>query len=61
MSVSWYNGAVVGHGLAEVSLHNRGLTLGDGAFETVLVVQGVPVFLPQHLKRLERTLSLIHI
>lgn len=35
-----------------ISIQDRGLTYGDGLFETILVRSGRPVFLQQHLQRL---------
>ena len=29
----------------------RGFSFGDGAFETIKVINGIPVFLKHHLKR----------
>lgn len=35
-----------------VDISDRGLLLGDGLFETVLVIAGVPAFLKEHMSRL---------
>jgi branched-chain amino acid aminotransferase len=48
-------GSVVPEGEALVSVFDHGLTVGDGVFETVKVLQGVPFALTRHLRRLERS------
>lgn len=40
---------------AAVDARDRGLLLGDGLFDTSLVVNGCVAFLPDHLDRLERS------
>lgn len=47
----WYRGGLVDGDIA-LSPFDRGLTLGDGLFETMLVLNGVALDLPQHLARL---------
>ncbi len=42
---------------ATVSVLDHGLTVGDGAFETLLVRNGVPFAITRHLGRLERSLE----
>jgi branched-chain amino acid aminotransferase len=42
---------------AHVSVLDHGLTVGDGAFETILVRDGVPFALTRHLERLARSLA----
>jgi branched-chain amino acid aminotransferase len=42
---------------ATVSVLDHGVTVGDGAFETVLVRDGIPFALTRHLVRLERSLD----
>ncbi len=42
---------------ATVSVLDHGLTVGDGAFETLLVRDGVPFAITRHLGRLERSLE----
>ncbi len=48
-------GSVVPEDEALISVFDHGLTVGDGVFETVKVVQGVPFALTRHLKRLARS------
>lgn len=47
----WLNGDFKENTTA-IDIADRGLLLGDGLFETLLVVDGAPVFLDQHLRRL---------
>ena len=37
-----------------IRVYDRGLSYGDGVFETILIHDGVPEFLHEHLQRLER-------
>lgn len=46
------NGAAVEGGVAPFDLADRGLTLGDGLFETIAVFGGRPALLDAHLDRL---------
>lgn len=48
----WLNGRLVSEAEAQVSAFDHGLTVGDGVFETVKVVDGVPFALERHLQRL---------
>ena len=52
MSVVWFNGAIV-EGPIGLDPSDRGLLLGDGLFETMLVVNGVALWRHMHLARLE--------
>lgn len=49
---TWVDGAVLDAAVARVSVFDHGLTVGDGVFETVKVVGGVPFALTRHLVRL---------
>lgn len=40
---------------ARVSVFDHGLTVGDGVFETMKVVEGEPMALSRHLRRLEKS------
>lgn len=42
---------------AHVSVFDRGFLLGDGVYEVIPVYAGLPFRLPQHLKRLQRSLD----
>jgi branched-chain amino acid aminotransferase len=51
----WVNGALVPENEARISVFDHGLVVGDGVFETVKVVGGVPFALSRHLARLARS------
>lgn len=51
------DGRLVDPGAPAISALDHGLTVGDGVFETVKVVDGVPFALTRHLQRLERSTS----
>lgn len=51
----WVDGTVVDESEARISVFDHGLTTGDGVFETVKVVSGVPFALSRHLERLARS------
>ena len=44
---------------ALISAFDHGLTVGDGVFETLKVVEGVPLALTRHLNRLARSCELL--
>lgn len=46
------NGVIVPEEEARLSTFDRGFLLGDGLFETIMVREGVPLFLQAHLTRL---------
>ncbi|MFO1032594.1 MAG: aminotransferase class IV [Hyphomicrobiales bacterium] len=48
----WHKGALAGETIA-ISPFDRGLTLGDGLFETLLVLNGVALDAPEHVERLK--------
>lgn len=48
----WVNGELAAEYEAVVSVFDHGLTVGDGVFETVKVLAGVPFALGRHLERL---------
>ncbi|NEE02418.1 aminotransferase class IV [Phytoactinopolyspora halotolerans] len=53
----WVNGELVPASEARVNVLDHGLTVGDGVFETLKVVHGVPFALQRHLDRLGRSAS----
>ncbi len=53
----WIDGRVVLAGEATVGATDHGITVGDGAFETLQVVEGVPFAATRHLARLDTTLA----
>ena len=52
---TWVDGALVDDADAVVSAFDHGLTVGDGVFETVKVLDAVPFALRRHLDRLARS------
>ena len=52
---TWVNDGLVDDDRAAVSAYDHGLTVGDGVFETVKVVDGVPFAMTRHLRRLARS------
>lgn len=59
--LAWVNGRLVGESKPSLSLLERGLTLGDGVFETMLAA-GTNLFRPaEHLERLAQGASLLAI
>jgi D-alanine transaminase len=51
------NGEFMQADQAHVSVFDRGFLLGDGVYEVIPVYAGLPFRLPQHLKRLQRSLD----
>jgi len=51
MSVVWFNGAIVENSLP-LDAADRGLTLGDGVFETIAVYNDRAAWLEEHLARM---------
>jgi len=56
-SYVYINGVIAPEEDARVSPSDRGFLLGDGLFETVMAVEGVPLFLDAHIKRLKKGLK----
>jgi branched-chain amino acid aminotransferase len=54
-SAVWLDGEIVGPGEAKISVFDHGVTVGDGVFETLKVIDGRPFALRRHLERLERS------
>jgi branched-chain amino acid aminotransferase len=51
----WINGTLLPDDEARISVFDHGLVTGDGVFETIKVVRGVPFALSRHLTRLARS------
>jgi branched-chain amino acid aminotransferase len=51
----WVNGELLDNGDSQVGAFDRGLTVGDGVFETIAVRAGRPQALTRHLARLVRS------
>lgn len=56
MTRVWFNGALI-DGPLPLDPRDRGLLLGDGIFETILVAEGQPVWLGRHLARMREAAS----
>lgn len=54
-SALWIDGRLVDAAVATVSPFDHGITVGDGIFETLQVVRGVPFAARRHLARLRRS------
>ncbi len=50
---TWLNGKLVSGGTTAFDLSDRGLLLGDGVFDTALVLEGQVVYRDAHLSRLD--------
>jgi branched-chain amino acid aminotransferase len=57
----WINGKLLPSDEAFVSPFDHGFTVGDGVFETLKVVDGVPFALTRHLRRLRRSADVLGI
>jgi branched-chain amino acid aminotransferase len=55
MGLIYVNGDLVSEGVAQISVRDHGLVVGDGVFETVLIADRRPFALSRHLARLERS------
>jgi len=55
--IVWLDGELVPVGEARLPVTDHGLTVGDGLFETMLVVDGAAFALNRHLRRLNRSAS----
>ena len=53
----WVNGQRVDPTAASIGALDHGVTVGDGAFETCKVVDGVPFALERHASRLDRSMA----
>ena len=51
VNLAWIDGRWGGPDDLQLPLSDRGLQLADGLFETVLVLDGAPQLLPEHLAR----------
>jgi len=51
----WVGGEIVAAGVAAVSPIDHAIIVGDGVFETLKVIDGVPFALTRHLGRLKRS------
>lgn len=59
MSLVWFNGKLSRGGTIELPADNRGLWLGDGLFETMLMVKGKVAELDAHLSRMANSAGVL--
>lgn len=52
---AWHNGELVDPASPTISVLDHGITVGDGVFEVMKVVDNVPFALTRHLRRLTRS------
>jgi len=57
----WINGSLRSAADAVLRYDDHGITVGDGAFETIRQVNGVPFALSRHLDRLDASLSALRL
>ena len=53
----WVNGDMVDEGAPAIGALDHGVTVGDGAFETCKIVDGMPFALGRHARRLDRSIA----
>jgi len=53
------NGHILQETKASLSINNRGFNYGDAVFETIRVINGVPVFVKDHFARLKKGMDLL--
>ena len=53
----WVNGEGVDAAASSIGALDHGVTVGDGAFETCKVLDGVPFALTRHARRLDRSMA----
>ncbi len=58
--VGWFNNEWANLDNLKIPICDRGLTLGDGIFETILICQGQPQLLSKHLDRWQKSAELLH-
>ena len=57
MPIVWLDGALIERQRARVAPTDHGLTVGDGVFETLKIVDRTPFAMGRHLARLGRSAS----
>lgn len=55
----WLDGEVLDADAARISPFDHGITVGDGVFETVKIVGSTPFALTRHLRRLDRSATVL--
>ena len=61
MSVVWLNGTLLDASVARIDPADRGFTLGDGVFETIRAVGGVPAHVGRHFARMRNGAAVLGI
>lgn len=59
--ILYLNGEFMPLGEGRVHVEDRGFQLGDGVYEVIKVMNGRPVWLADHLERLERSLAAVRL
>jgi branched-chain amino acid aminotransferase len=54
---AWVNGEEVDPAAPSIAVLDHGVTVGDGAFETCRILEGVPFALERHARRLDRSMA----
>ncbi|MDP8976157.1 MAG: aminotransferase class IV [Actinomycetota bacterium] len=57
----WLDGGLVDAANARISVHDHGLTVGDGVFETMRAYDGRPFAVSRHLERLAASAAGLHL
>lgn len=57
----WIDGELLRPDRARLPVADHGLLVGDGAFETLKVIDGTPFALTRHLRRLRRSLEILEL
>lgn len=58
-NIALYNGEYCSENDIKLSIHDRGFKYGDGAFETIKTVQGIPQNIILHIERLAQTCEIL--
>ncbi len=59
-NISWINGQWGTSNQIKIPITDRGLTLGDGIFETILIYYGKPQLLRNHLNRWQKSAAILN-
>ncbi|MEL7486851.1 MAG: aminotransferase class IV [Pseudomonadota bacterium] len=59
--IVWRDGRFCSAEAAALSIRDRGVLIGDGAFETMIAINGAPAFWREHLARLNAGLDVLRI
>ena len=57
--LGWINGHWGDFKDLKIPINDRGLNFADGIFETILILNGIPQFLNEHLNRLEKSANIL--